>query len=205
MNKQPSVNNDFRESKPDVRVIKTRIRNELQRRDRLVKKYKRNARLFSLLFLILVCVGIFVVETYVQRDSSPVPTSIQNSVQFPVIYPKPSQQITIKESTFKYSKSLGQVSFIVNFAGSNITFAEQSSPDSFSADPTFYPTFIQKLNGYATFTALDGRVDLTLPSETHYQTAVMNAKGTLVFASSPNKLTENNWKLLFNTLENTQP
>ena len=183
---------------------KNRIKNELAKRRLLIEKHKRNTRLIGTL-LIVVCVGISTYIFIVVRKPSVIPKNITSSAQFPIFYPKPSKQIIIKQASFKYDRSLGQVSFIVNFEKSTITFAEQGSPDSFSADPNFYPAFIQKLNGYDTFSGVDGRVDLTLPSETHEQTAVMNAKGTLLFVSSSSQISESNWKLLFYSLNNTQP
>jgi hypothetical protein len=204
MNTSPTKTAKSPKPTQDTDLAKERIKNELLKRRLLIEKYKRNSRLAATL---LIVVGLVVVGYifFVARQPSTVPKSITSSVQFPIFYPKPGKQITIKQTSFKYDKSLGQVSFIVNYAGSAITFAEQSSPDSFSADPTFYPAFIQKLNGYDTFSGVDGRVDLTLPSETHEQTAIMNAKGTLVFASTSGKISESSWKLLFYSLSNTQP
>ena len=160
-------------------------------------------------FIIIVCVliAIFLTATvwFLNNRKSIIPGYISTSVSFPIFYPNASKTIKIDPTTFKYSKSLGQVSFIISFSGSKITFAEQSSPDSFAADPNFLTAFVQKLNDYATFTSINGRVDLVLPSETHLQTGVMNAKGTLVFASSSKNLTENSWKILFNSFNYTQP
>jgi hypothetical protein len=161
--------------------------------------------------LIITAIGLVVIVlaaggtiAYIKRGSV-VPRTIAKQVNFVIFYPKPSQQTGIEEKTFKYSSSLGQVSFIVNFAGQQITFAEQSSPDSFSVDPSFYSAFIQKLNGYATFDSIDGRVDLTQPTEVNAQTAIMNAKGTLLFAKASGNISENNWRLLFNSVVYNQP
>jgi hypothetical protein len=141
------------------------------------------------------------------RRSAVVPKDISSQVNFPIFYPQPGRQILVNEASFKYDKSLQQVSFTVEYNGSNITFAEQSSPDSFSADPSFYPAFVAKLNSYANFESINGRVDLAQPTETKDQTAIMNAKGTLTFANANkgSKLSENSWKRLFNSVENTRP
>lgn len=155
--------------------------------------------------MILIIIAIAVGIIWYINASAVVPQSIRKQANFAIFYPQPGQQITIQKSTFKYDKSLGQVSYIVNFDSRQLTFAEQSSPDSFSADPTFYPAFIQKLDGYATFSSVNGRVDLTRPAQVQAETGVMNAKGTLLFAKSSGDLSENNWKLLFNALSNTQP
>jgi len=188
----------------ETRSKKDIILRELIKRRLLIKRYRNNYRLVSLLLaiFIVIIVGYFV---YVISNSDPIPTTIQKSVTFPIFYPKPSKQVVIKSSSFKYDKSKGQVTFSIGYDKRNITFAEQSSPDSFSADPNFYQSLVQSLNDYASFETIDGQVNLTLPNQTKDQTAVMNAKGTLLFANSNGKLSQANWKLLFNTLNNTQP
>ncbi|HUD05657.1 MAG TPA: hypothetical protein VMR18_01895 [Candidatus Saccharimonadales bacterium] len=65
-------------------------------------------------------------------------------------------------------------------------------------------SIIEKLNGYASFDSVDGTVSLTNPTEVKSETAVMNAKGTLLFAKSNGNLSENSWKLLFNSLDYSQ-
>lgn len=165
---------------------------------------KRKTVLLPLLVIALAIVITILVALFHNRPAV-VPRSILKQVNFVIFYPPASQQMTIEPGTFKYAKSLGQVSFIVGFGGRHITFAEQSSPDSFSADPNFYPQFIQKLGGYATFGSTNGQVDLTRPSQVNAETGVMNAKGTLLFAKSDGDLSEDNWKLLFNALSYAQP
>jgi len=180
-------------------MFKLRLKQEL-----LLRKYKKNYRLITiLLVVIIVCIiGYFM---SISPKPDPVPKSIQNRVSFTIFYPVPSQQTVFKQDSFKYNKSLSQITFVVNFDKRNITFAEQSTPGSFNSSPSFYQSFVQKLGGYATFDAVNGRVDLTLPIQTEEQTAIMNAKGTLLFANSSGKISENNWKLLFNSVNNIQP
>jgi hypothetical protein len=153
-------------------------------------------------FLITVgTIGLFVFV----RKPPVIPHNIQKQVNFAIFYPQVSSQASIQKTTFKYDPSLKQLSFIVNFSGRQITFAEQSSPDSFADDPNFYPKFIEKLNGYATFDSVDGRVDLTRPKEVKSQAAVMNSKGTLMFAKSNGDISEDNWKQLFNYMLFSKP
>ena len=135
----------------------------------------------------------------------PVPKSIQNNVSFAIFYPQPSQQTVFKQNSFKYDKTLAQVTFVINFDKQKITFAEQSTPDSFVNDPNLYSQFVKSLNGYTSFDSLNGRVDLVRPTELRTETGVMNAKGTLMFAESDGNLNEDNWRLVFNSLLNTQP
>jgi hypothetical protein len=165
---------------------------------------KKNISLPLVSIITIVLITVAVVIFYATRPPV-IPKSILKQINFAIFYPPINQQTTIETSTFKYAKSLGQVSFIVNFSGQHITFAEQSSPDSFAADPNFYPAFVQKLGGYATFTSVNGRVDLARPAQVDAETGIMNAKGTLLFVKSTSNLSENNWKLLFNSLTYAQP
>jgi hypothetical protein len=165
------------------------------------KKYTYLVRIALVGFVIAgALLGVFFLE-----KPSTIPESILKQVNFVIFYPNPSGQTMIERNTIKYDKSLEQVSFIVDFGGRSITFAEQSSPDSFAADPNFYPEFIEKLGGYVTFNSVSGRVDLTRPAQVNAETGVMNARGTLLFAKSNGNLNENNWKLLFNSFSYTQP
>lgn len=132
------------------------------------------------------------------------PKDIKKQVNFVVFYPTGSQAV-IEKSSFKYDSSLKLLSFDTNFAGKQITFAEQGTPDSFVDDSNFYPKFIDSLNGYATFSSIQGQVDLTVPKEFNNQTGVMNAKGTLLFAKSSGNISEDNWKQLFNSFNYIKP
>jgi len=155
---------------------------------------------------IIICVAAVIIALINFINKPPViPSDIQKQVNFVIFYPQPSTQTVIQKNTFKYDPKLKQASFIADYGGRQITFAEQSSPDSFADDPNFYPKFIASLNGYATFDSVDGRVDLTRPKEVKSQTAVMNAKGTLMFAKSNGDISEDNWKLLFNSMLYTKP
>jgi hypothetical protein len=140
------------------------------------------------------------------HNQSVIPKNILNQLNFSVFYPKQNSQTKIETNTFKYSKQLGQLSFIVVYDNQHLTFAEQSSPDSFAADPSFYTKFINSLNGYATFDSANGTASLTVPTEVKHEVGVMNAKGTLLFAqSTTGNLSETAWKQLFNSLVYTQP
>jgi hypothetical protein len=155
------------------------------------------------LLILLALAGAWI---WWHHDHQVIPENITQQVNFVIFYPAKTNQIVIQRPSFKYDKSIKQVSFIVRFSGQSITFAEQSSPDSFSDDANFYPQFIQKLNGYAAFDSINGTVNLTVPTETKNEAGVMNAKGTLLFAqSTTGNLNENNWKELFNSLSYVQP
>jgi hypothetical protein len=157
--------------------------------------------------LVIVAFGVGGYFLHKRLEKPPViPQAITNNVNFPIYYPTITKETTIRQNTIKYSSTQSQVSFIVNDVSSEVTFAEQAAPDTFVNDPGLYPQFIEKLDGSTSFSSIDGTVNITLPPQTHLQTAVMDAKGTLLFVSSDSgNLTENEWKTLFNDLEYVQP
>lgn len=155
--------------------------------------------------VLILCAIVGAVIIFRSPDKPVVPEAIQKQANYAIFYPQPGDQTSIQQDTFKYDPSTKQASFVVNFMGRQITFAEQSSPESFADNPNIYPQFVQKLNNYATFDSLNGRVDLTRPKNVNGQAGIMNAKGTLMFASlTTGSLTENQWKELFNNLEITK-
>lgn len=168
-------------------------------------KGKRRDSLAYQLGVLVLAIIVLVLVFALTYKSPVIPKSITSQANFAIFYPVENSQVTIEKNTFKYNKSLGQMSFIVDYLQQQVTFAEQSEPDAFTADPAFYTNFIGKLNGYATFASVNGRVDLTNPANINGQTGVMVTKGTLLFAKSTNAISESNWKLLFNDLISTQP
>jgi hypothetical protein len=138
------------------------------------------------------------------NKSKPVPAAIRKQANFVIFYPS-SKDAKIKSATFQYNSALKSVSFIINYMGKEVTFAEQASPDSFADDPNYYPKFAEKLNNYATFETVNGRVDLTRPNKVNSETGLMNAKGTLLFAKSNGDISEDSWKRLFNALSFVGP
>lgn len=155
--------------------------------------------------ILIILASIVYVTKFINSKYNSVPSSISLKVDFPIFYPKSAKQAKVDESSLKYDKKMGQVSYVVNYQHRTITFAEQASPESFSADPGFYTSFVRKLGSYYNFDSLNGRVDLTVPQQVGTETAIMNAKGTLLFAKSSGDLSQYSWRLLFNSLYYTRP
>lgn len=131
---------------------------------------------------------------------SPISNSILKQISFTVFTPKTSNHLQLKADTIKYDAKLKQLSYIVQFQNQAVTVAQQSTPDQFSDIPDYYPKLIEKMNAYASFENSLGKVNLTRPTEIKNQVAVMNTKGTLLFAQSSSDLTPDQWRRLFNTL-----
>jgi hypothetical protein len=155
--------------------------------------------------VVIVFIGVIIGAIIYHNRTPLIPIKVQNEANFAIFYPNSNNQIRVEKNTIKYNTSLGQVSYIVDFAGKKITFAEQTEPVSFTADPTFYTSFVENLRGYASFDSINGHVDLTFPGQVNSQTAVMVTKGTLLFAKASGNISELNWRFLFNDLNFTQP
>lgn len=148
----------------------------------------------SLAVLLLVVVGLVLVT------ASPIPKEIRQKVPFTLIYPKSNKLIVLDKSSIKYDEKLRQMSFMVRYAGCTITFAEQTTPDQFVDIPEYLPKLLEKMNSYSSFENTVGKVSLTRPTEVKSQVAVMNTKGTLLFARTDGDLSVDQWRSLFNSL-----
>ena len=151
--------------------------------------------------LIGIVIGVMVM--WHQYHHNQIPNSISKQLDFLVLYPNsPERKITAEVGSYKYDKSSKLLTFIVIDSGLNITISEQSTPQAFVDIPQSYTTLINSMNNYTSFDSLQGHVDLTMPKEFNgQQAAVMNTKGTLMFARPTNgKLTSDQWKSFFNSI-----
>ena len=132
-----------------------------------------------------------------------IPPAIKRQVSFVVFYPSPDPDITLVPNSFTFDPKTKLMVYEISLANTPITVSEQSTPQNFIDIPQAYDKLIESLSEYASFQSYYDKVSLTHPKEFHgQQSAVMNSKGTLVFAH-PTKgaLTEDQWKKLFNGFE----
>jgi hypothetical protein len=170
-----------------------------------MKEILHNTKLTIVSLLLgVVVIGVAIVVFW-PRAHSIIPAAIARQTNFVLFYPREEPDIKIQTSSIKYSTSIKQFSFIVNYQGRSITFAEQTTPEQFTDIPAYKDAFLTKLGSYETFENSIGRVDLTRPKETKNQVAVMISKGTLVFAQTNRDMTEDQWRELFNKIVFLQP
>jgi len=132
-----------------------------------------------------------------------VPPGIKKQLSIAVLYPK-DNTFAIDHSSWKYDKSLGLLTYLVRDKDNNakITVSEQSSPPQFSEVPGTLDALTSKLNTYADFDSIDGHAYLTHPKELKGgQSALMNAKGTLMFAKPDKNLSDSDWHKFFNAID----
>jgi hypothetical protein len=142
-------------------------------------------------------VGIFLVL----RPDPLLPRPLSRQVTSTVFLPN-SVDAVINRSSYKYNPSEKVLSLTAGFAGTTMTLSEQPTPDSFTDIPEVYQKVVAQMNNYESFESKDGTVHLTKPSQlAGQQTAVLNAKGTLLFIKPSKNLSTDQWKLFFRSLK----
>lgn len=161
---------------------------------------------FRVVAIGLLVIGVAVVG-FIGLQSTPadgsIPQTIKRQVAFVIFYPSPKAAVVVDANSFKYDTKEKLLSYVVNYANTPITIAEQATPQNFIDIPQAYDKLIETLGEYGSFQSYYDKVSLTHPKEFNgQQSAVMNSKGTLVFAH-PTKgdLSEDQWKKLFNGFE----
>ena len=141
------------------------------------------------------------------KPAPPIPNEIVAQTTHAVLSPTKAAPVTVDQNTVKYDKSTGILTFDVQTdSGVNVTFTEQPTPESFVDILPAYEALIEKLHGYASFDTPNGKVSLTTPHElSGQQSAVMNSKGTLIFARPTKNLSVDEWKRIFNNLDLQKP
>jgi hypothetical protein len=130
-----------------------------------------------------------------------IPSSIQKAVASTIFIPGPSATF-INRKTVKYDSKTKLLSYQATAFGINTIISEQPTPDSFTDIPQVYDKFIDNLNQYSNFDTNNGKVFLTHPKELKGgQTAVMNSKGTLMFAKPDRALSGDQWRQFFKSLK----
>lgn len=132
-----------------------------------------------------------------------IPQAIRKQVSFVIFVPGKSSADQVNHTTVKYDSSLQLLTYMAKSASNNlqIIISEQATPQSFVDIPQTYDALTTKLNQYGSFDSINGTVYLTRPKELNGgQSAVMNAKGTLLFAKPSQSLSDNDWRAFFNSL-----
>jgi hypothetical protein len=151
-----------------------------------------------LLLVAAVAVGV---DKY-QKSRIAIPAKINSQINFPVLIPsKQSPMLNTDETSFKFDKSQGVLSFIVSKSGKKITITEQTYPEALIFDK-----LVGTLNQYSEIQTKIGKVELTRPKNAgNSQVAVANSHSqTLIFARASGDLRNDQWQELFNNLEITK-
>ena len=130
-----------------------------------------------------------------------VPGAIKKQVSIVILYPS-SDGFKVEAGSWKYNSSLGLLSYLVSRGNTKLTISEQSSPPEFSEVPGTLDRLTSHLNTYSDFDTIQGHAYLTHPIELKGgQSALMNTKGTLLFAKPNHALSDSEWRDFFNSLD----
>jgi hypothetical protein len=161
------------------------------------------ASLGTLCFALLAAVAVGGYLWYKQAHVI-IPANIKKQVTFVIFYPQNNSVVQVNKKTLLYEPDKKLLSYTGKFAGSGTSFtlSEQTTPDSFVDIPQAYTKLLSSLNQYDSFGTANGTVALTHPKELNGgESAVMNAKGTLLFVRPSGTVTSDDWRRLFNNLQ----
>lgn len=145
--------------------------------------------------IVAIAAVVVVIHIY---DQPPIPAPIRDQVKFAILLP--TENVIIDQTSYKYDRSQQILSFTGRLTdGQSVTFAEQATPEPFNDIPNFYQQLLQNMFEYESFDGLNGTVYLTHPKGAG-QAAVINTKGTLVFARVARDETKQTWNTVFNDL-----
>ena len=176
---------------------------KIARNQRFRSAFSFSPRLAS---VALIIIGVAVIGGlgYYRAASQPaLPSTVAQQLSFGVYFPKAKTTVaTIDKGTIRYQASGGLFSYTARLAdGTTVSVNQQATPISFVDIPQAYDKLVSSLQPYTSFESINGKVSLTYPKELKGgQSAVMNAKGTLLFARPSKSLSDDQWRQLFNGL-----
>lgn len=149
----------------------------------------------------VVVVGAIVIVAILLAPKYPFAPSIRSKVTSTVFVPT-GRGVVIERETAKYDSGLKLLTYNIQTAGTKMVVSEQPTPESFIDIPQVYDKVITGLNEYSKFDSEQGTVHLTRPKELQgKQSAVLNAKGTLMFIKPNRDLSLDQWRQLFSDLK----
>ena len=164
---------------------------------------KPNIAAMVVLAIIVLTVGILFGYVQSQQIQQIIPTGIKKQINFLVLVPNKTAQVTIDKKSIKYDAKDKLLIYSTQMTnGIKLTISEQATPESFTDVPQVYDKLIESLFQYSAFDSVNGKVFLTHPKELKGgQSAVMNAKGTLMFVKPSKDIDIDTWRHFFNNTD----
>ncbi len=148
-----------------------------------------------------VVIGGVVITVMLLAPKPPIPSRIKQQVVSTLFIPTGHNFVVDRESV-KYDIQLKLLTYNVLESGTQVVVSEQATPDSFTDVPQAYQKVLDGMNDYLDFDVNVGSAHLTRPSQLGgKQTAVLNAKGTLLFAKPAADLPDDQWRQFFKAME----
>ena len=152
--------------------------------------------------VIVVVVAIAAILYYFLRPQSVIPSATKAQLTSPLLMPTDQTVAVIDRTSVKYDPKIKMLTYDVQFEDIKVVISEQPTPESFIDIPDVYTKMLESMNEYKKFELAIGVIHLTRPTDLKgKQSAVVNSKGTLLFASPKEDLTEDQWRRFFRTVD----
>ncbi len=152
--------------------------------------------------MILVVVAIAATLYYFLRTQQVIPVSIKTQLTSPLLMPTDKTVAAIDQGSVKYDSKIKVLTYDVQLDGIKVVMSQQPTPESFIDVPDVYTKVLEGMNEYQKFELAIGVIHLTRPPDLKgKQSAVLNSKGTLLFASPEEDLTEDQWRRFFKDVQ----
>lgn len=167
----------------------------------LLKRLSARGLVLAVMGLVLIGVLGVIAKNGLASDDL-LPPAVARQVTYPVLMPSDETTTVINPESISFQADADLLSYTaVLESGAKIFVNQQPTPESFVDIPQAYDKLIASLQPYANFESINGKVSLTKPKEFNgQQSAVMNAKGTLMFVRSEAELSDDQWRKVFNNL-----
>ena len=154
-----------------------------------------------LIVVIVAVLGLVVIVAMLLGPKPPVPAEVKRAVTSTILIPK-TRNVVVSRESMSYNSQIKLLTYQAIVYGTKTVVSEQPTPESFIDIPQVYDKLVASMNEYSKFDSTSGTVHLTRPSNLKgKQTALMNAKGTLMFVKPESDLTEDQWRKFFNGID----
>lgn len=158
-------------------------------------------RKYLIMLPVLVIAGVVAGISVFGMTNKPIPKGLTDKLEFVAYIPTGVYSFNQKDVSYSDDTKVLSMS-IKSKQGVVITLNQQATPEAFQEAPDYYQNLIEKLRRDKTLSTKLGEVYITRPVELKgKQTAVINYRGTLMFAEPSRELDDNDWRKFFNSLE----
>lgn len=146
-------------------------------------------------------VGVIVILAMVLWPSKPpIPGPVKAQVSTTLLAPQGGGYAVDRQSAH-YDTKLQLLSYTAKAGNATVTISEQPEPSQFSDITGYYQQVLTGMNQYASFGSTQGTVYLTKPGQANgLQVAVLDTKGTLMFAKSTAPWSQDDWQRFFRSV-----
>jgi hypothetical protein len=149
----------------------------------------------------LAGIGMVIAVVLLAAPKPPIPSLIKQQAVSTILVPRGGGTAVERESVV-FDAQRKQLSYNATFTGTKLRVSEQATPESFTDIPQTFDKLTAAMGEYGKFDTDVGTVHLTRPKELGgKQAAVLNAKGTLLFAKPAAELSDDQWRQFFRTFE----